>query len=70
MSTEHCEREQQVQMIAERMGLPIGNCPLKGYCRGQYCYMLAEVQDAAEKRGEKRTPPIDLNYGKRIPPGH
>ena len=52
MTVERCSKEAQVQMIAERMGFPIGDCPLKGYCHGQYCYILGEVQDAAQKKGE------------------
>ena len=52
-----CPKEVNVLALAKKMGLQIGMCPVKGYCRGQYCHMLATVQQEAEEKG--KTPPID-----------
>ena len=57
-----CPREADVLAIASKMKLQIGLCPVKGYCRGQYCYMLAQTQRAVEEKGHApdidRKPPV------------
>ena len=67
--TAECPKELQVIAMAKKMNLSIGACPLKEYCHGQNCYLLSQVQEQAEKKGEEtqkkihqKSPPIRRNF--------